>query len=306
MARGCLCRDEAPKERSRAGRATPHHSIRRASPATPSGSRAIRPDARALPGAPSAILRRRSPGASAPGSPKAHTRPVTGCHTETPGPNPLHFARLRWQRRRRMMTPLRNCRLAVGLSQSEFAARLGASVETYRTWDSGRRPTPAPVLERARQWSQSAAGNQLLSLPRLAALLIVHVRTLRLAARDGRLDVFYGNRTLFGHPIPLATLKPGSTFMLWYCNQTTRCSPRPPAPKRTPTVPDDFDSLLRAFRRGLGITQSELARSLGAASKAVVYQWESRRRRPSPQFWGRLMELQEQRSESRPRTSASI
>jgi DNA-binding transcriptional regulator YiaG len=157
------------------------------------------------------------------------------------------------------MTPLRNCRLAVGLSQSEFAARLGASVETYRSWDSGRRPTPALMLEKALQWSQSAAGNQLLSLPRLAALLGVHVRTLRLAARDGRLDVFYGNRTLFGHPIPLATLGAGSAFMRSYYKQTTRWSLRPPAPVRLPDAPSNYDAHLKHLRRRLGLTQTELA-----------------------------------------------
>jgi transcriptional regulator with XRE-family HTH domain len=112
------------------------------------------------------------------------------------------------------MTPLRNCRLAVGMSQAEFAARLGASVETYRTWDSGRRPTPVLMLEKALQWSEAAAGNQLLSLPRLAAILGVHVRTLRRAAKDGRLEVEYGNRTLFGNPIPRATLAAAYAFML--------------------------------------------------------------------------------------------
>jgi transcriptional regulator with XRE-family HTH domain len=128
------------------------------------------------------------------------------------------------------MTPLRNCRLAVGLSQSEFAARLGASVETYRSWDSGRRPTPALMLEKALQWSQSAAGNQLLSLPRL-----------------------------FGHPIPLATLGAGSAFMRSYYKQTTRWSLRPPAPVRLPDAPSNYDAHLKHLRRRLGLTQTELA-----------------------------------------------
>jgi len=112
-----------------------------------------------------------------------------------------------------MMMPLRSCPLAVGLSKPEFAARLGVSAETYRTWDSGRHQTPASTLEKAEQSSQAAAGNQLLALSRLAGLLGLLVRTLRLATRNGRLEAFCGHRTLFGHPIPRATLAVGSAFM---------------------------------------------------------------------------------------------
>jgi DNA-binding transcriptional regulator YiaG len=34
-----------------------------------------------------------------------------------------------------------------------------------------------------------------------------------------------------------------------------------------------------------------LAERVGAANKAVVYQWESRRRRPSPVLWQRVQTL---------------
>jgi hypothetical protein len=34
-----------------------------------------------------------------------------------------------------------------------------------------------------------------------------------------------------------------------------------------------------------------LARGFGAAGKAVVYQWESRKRPPSPVLWQRVLEL---------------
>ena len=37
---------------------------------------------------------------------------------------------------------LRDCRIALGQSQAAFAAMLGASPESYRTWDAGRRATP--------------------------------------------------------------------------------------------------------------------------------------------------------------------
>ena len=36
---------------------------------------------------------------------------------------------------------LRDCRIALGQSQAAFAAMLGASPESYRTWDAGRRAT---------------------------------------------------------------------------------------------------------------------------------------------------------------------
>ena len=45
---------------------------------------------------------------------------------------------------------LRECRIALGQSQAVFAAMLGASPESYRTWDAGRRATPPTILARAR------------------------------------------------------------------------------------------------------------------------------------------------------------
>jgi DNA-binding XRE family transcriptional regulator len=148
------------------------------------------------------------------------------------------------------------------------------------------------MLEKAEQWSQATVGNQLLPLPRLAALLGVHVRTLRLAARDGRLEVSYRNRTLFGHPIPLATPGAGSAFMRIYYRKTTRWSLRPPKPEQLPLVPGDYDSRLRVLRRHLGLTQAELALRLGVAGKAVVYQSESGKRRPSPVLWQRIITVE--------------
>ena len=45
---------------------------------------------------------------------------------------------------------LRECRIALGQSQAAFAAMLGVSLESYRTWDAGRRATPPKILARAR------------------------------------------------------------------------------------------------------------------------------------------------------------
>ena len=50
-------------------------------------------------------------------------------------------------------------------------------------------------------------------------------------------------------------------------------------------MPDDYDVQIRALRRARGLSQAQLATLVGAARKAVVYQWEARKRTPSPLFW---------------------
>ena len=57
----------------------------------------------------------------------------------------------------------------------------------YRTWDAGRRATPPKILARARALATHRDEQALLPLPVLALLIGVHVKTLRAAARDGRL-----------------------------------------------------------------------------------------------------------------------
>ena len=80
---------------------------------------------------------------------------------------------------------LRECRIDLGQSQSSFAAMLGMSAESYRTWDAGRRAPPLKVLARARGLATHRDDHALLPLPVLALLIGVHVKTLRAAARDG-------------------------------------------------------------------------------------------------------------------------
>ena len=72
---------------------------------------------------------------------------------------------------------------------------LGASPESYRTWDSGWRATSPKMLARARALATHRDDHALLSLPVLALLIGGHVKTLRSAARDGRLPVTYENKT---------------------------------------------------------------------------------------------------------------
>ena len=69
----------------------------------------------------------------------------------------------------------------------------------------------------------------------------------------------------------------------------SRYAVRPVAPDTN--VPPDYDNQLRRLRQELRLTQSEFARRIGAVGEAVVYQWETRKRRLSPVFWQRVLEL---------------
>ena len=66
---------------------------------------------------------------------------------------------------------LRECRIALGKSQAAFAAMLGVSRESYRTWDAGRRATPPKMLARARALATHRDDHALLPLPVLALLI---------------------------------------------------------------------------------------------------------------------------------------
>ncbi len=93
---------------------------------------------------------------------------------------------------------------------------------------------------------------------------------------------------MFGRPVRYATRTAGARFMethyrLFAGQQVC------PAP--LPSVPADFDERLRRLRRRQGFSQHALARGVGAAGKAVVYQWESRKRVPSPVFWQKVEAL---------------
>ncbi len=186
---------------------------------------------------------------------------------------------------------IRGLRLRLQLSQPKFAALLGISPETYRTWDSGRRVVPEAWLVNARELVAAKDPSRLWSLQQLAIELGVHVRTLRDAARSGRLEVTYGNRVVFRNPVPRSTFAAGRAFMERYYRQSySRFAPKPRPPERT-WVPPDWTRQLGRIRRELRLTQAQLAERIGAAGKAVVYQWESRKRTPSPVFWERILRL---------------
>ena len=185
---------------------------------------------------------------------------------------------------------LRECRIALGQSQAAFAALLGVSPESYRTWDIGRRATPSQVMARAQALATHRDDHELLSLPVLALLIGVHVKTLRAAARDGRLPVTYDTRTTFRRLRARATHAAGTQFRRAYYGRPVK-----PVDRRTPltwaSVPSDYDAQIRALRRAHGLSQGQLATLVGAARKAVVYQWEARKRTPSPVFWQRITAL---------------
>ncbi len=197
------------------------------------------------------------------------------------------MASCRWDR----MSEIRQLRRRMGLSQQEYAELLSVPVETLRTWDSGRRAVPVSALHCARRAAvEHARQTELLPLGQLAAELSVHVRTLQAAARTGRLDVRFSTRSVFGRPIRLATRAAGERFKRThyrrFAGQAICAAP-------LPCVPADYDQQLKHLRRRLRLTQEGLAHHVGAARRAVVYQWESRKRTPSPVFWQRIQALRQ-------------
>ena len=98
-------------------------------------------------------------------------------------------------------------------------------------------------------------------------------------------------RSVFGRPIRFASRHAGEQFIArhYHCFSGQEICSAP-----LPTVPGDYDKRLRHVRRRRGLTQDALARHTAAAGKAVVYQWESRKRTPSPVLWQRVLELEGQ------------
>ena len=188
---------------------------------------------------------------------------------------------------------LRAIRARLDLSQAECAAALGVAVETFRTWDAGRRPPPAAVVRRAETLVVvKHPAHQRLPLQLLANELHVHVRTLRAAAHDGRLAATFSPRPYFGKLTATATREAGARFMATWYRRTYGRGRRGLVAVCRVTVPANYAAALVGLRYRLRLSQQQLAARLGAASKAVVYQWESGRRKSSPVFWMRIQRLQ--------------
>jgi DNA-binding XRE family transcriptional regulator len=134
-----------------------------------------------------------------------------------------------------------------------------------------------------------AQRTELLPLVQLAREFHVHVRTLQAAVRTGRLAAHFSVKSVFGRPRRLATRAATEQFMATHYR---RFGGQKACLAPLPTVPNDYDQQLRGLRRRLRLTQDGLARRIGAAGKAVIYQWESRKRTPSPVLWQQVMRLQ--------------
>jgi DNA-binding transcriptional regulator YiaG len=186
-------------------------------------------------------------------------------------------------------TVFRELRLSLGLNQRAFAARLGVSLVSLRMWDSGVRPVPAPILTKARaELVRHGREQELLSFRCLADEFKIHRQTLQRAVRHGRLTATLSTRSAFGRPIYQATRAAVASFIRNHSSSSDQSAAPQPI---MPMVPNDFDVQLRTVRQRAGLTQAEFASRIGAARKAVVYQWESRKRKPSPVFWERVQRL---------------
>jgi len=190
------------------------------------------------------------------------------------------------------VNPLRQLRRNANLSQQQCAELLGVPVNSFRMWDSGLRPIPCGVIERVTvSLTEHARDTEPLSLDQLASEFGIHQRTLRAAARRGRLTVQFSSRSAFGRPIRRATRQAAAAFVeRYYKKSYSRFALKPSAPQTH--VPSDYARRLRSLRRKLGLTQAQLATRIGAAGKAVIYQWESNKRHPSPVFWRVIERLQ--------------
>src|SRR3954469_12116840 len=115
------------------------------------------------------------------------------------------------------MTPpasvLRQIRTRLSFSPAECALALGVALETFRTWDAGRRPAPEAIVSQARTLKAKRPPQERVPLQVLADELHVHVRTLRSAAHDGRLVATFGPRPFFGKLTASATREAGARFM---------------------------------------------------------------------------------------------
>ena len=78
-------------------------------------------------------------------------------------------------------------------TQVELARRLGVPHDTYRCWKAVVRPIPSEITAQLSSLIGEERADHPVTLPELARELGIHVRTLRCAAKDGRLAVAYRN-----------------------------------------------------------------------------------------------------------------
>ena len=141
--------------------------------------------------------------------------------------------------------------------------------ESYRTWDAGRRATPPQVMARARALATHRDDHALFPLPVLALLIGVHVKTLRAAARDGRLPVTHDTRTTFRRLRARATPVAARAFRRSYYGRTVR-----PVDRRAPLT---WASVPRRLRRADSRASSRARVESGAIGHAGGRGAQSRR-----------------------------
>jgi DNA-binding XRE family transcriptional regulator len=81
---------------------------------------------------------------------------------------------------------LREIRTRLGMSQAECATALDVALETFRTWDAGRRPAPEAIVDQARTLKAKRRTHDRVPLQVLADELHVHVRTPRMTVASPR------------------------------------------------------------------------------------------------------------------------
>jgi hypothetical protein len=130
-----------------------------------------------------------------------------------------------------------------------------------------------------------AEDDSLLPLQTLATRVGVHLRTFQSAIRTGRLAATYDNRTTFRQLRARATLAEARRFRAdWYGRRGST-----DVPNRIPSwsdIPPDYPTYIRDLRRDPDLSQCQLAARIGAANRAVVYQWESMKVMPVPIILG--------------------
>ena len=105
-------------------------------------------------------------------------------------------------------------------------------------------PEGSRALAETRRSPRIATTTYSFPLPMLALLIGVHLKTLRSAARDGRLPVTYDTRTTFRRLQARATPAAATQFRRSYYGRPVK-----PVDRRTPltwaSVPSDYDAQIR-------------------------------------------------------------
>jgi hypothetical protein len=125
------------------------------------------------------------------------------------------------------MGELRDLRRGSGLTQQAFAAMLNVPPET--------RALPRDILPHAKNALREKRRNsELLSIDELAREFGIHQRTLRAAARSGRLVVQFSRRSAFGRPVRRSTRQAVAAFKARYYRRSySRTAPKVSPPNHT-------------------------------------------------------------------------